>query len=199
MWTAEEQSLPDRPGRRYAIRADGRPLAFADALRLLGGDPAFRTYLSALLAAAPYRAFKWETPAVTVATLARPFEFVVLEAPGLPSAGDPSDFAEHFAALKAPAGVATFTNLGGDATLVSPAPAADRSAYGHLAAFVRGAPDAQKHALWQAVAAAMTRRVGVRPVWLSTAGMGVPWLHVRLDDRPKYYGHAAYRNAEWRG
>jgi hypothetical protein len=30
--------------------------------------------------------------------------------------------------------------------------------------------------------------------WLSTAGMGVPWLHVRLDDRPKDYGHRPYRN-----
>ncbi len=33
------------------------------------------------------------------------------------------------------------------------------------------------------------------PVWLSTAGAGVSWLHVRLDDRPKYYGHGPYRTA----
>ena len=26
-----------------------------------------------------------------------------------------------------------------------------------------------------------------RPVWLSTEGSGVPWLHVRMDSRPKYY------------
>jgi hypothetical protein len=31
------------------------------------------------------------------------------------------------------------------------------------------------------------------PEWLSTAGAGVSWLHVRLDDRPKYYGYAPYR------
>ncbi|MGI9175867.1 MAG: DUF6940 family protein [Rhodothermales bacterium] len=24
-------------------------------------------------------------------------------------------------------------------------------------------------------------------MWLSTAGGGVSWLHVRLDSRPKYY------------
>jgi hypothetical protein len=35
--------------------------------------------------------------------------------------------------------------------------------------------------------------MGEDRVWLSTAGAGVPWLHVRLDDAPKYYGHAAYR------
>ncbi|MFO1021395.1 MAG: hypothetical protein U0903_11970 [Planctomycetales bacterium] len=32
-----------------------------------------------------------------------------------------------------------------------------------------------------------------KPVWLSTAGAGVPWLHVHLDDQPKYYSHAPYR------
>lgn len=31
------------------------------------------------------------------------------------------------------------------------------------------------------------------PVWISTSGLGVPWLHVRIDDRPKYYQHAPYR------
>ena len=27
-------------------------------------------------------------------------------------------------------------------------------------------------------------------------GASVSWLHVRLDDRPKYYGYAQYRIAE---
>lgn len=33
------------------------------------------------------------------------------------------------------------------------------------------------------------------PFWLSTAGMGVSWLHVRLDERPKYYRFQEYRSA----
>jgi hypothetical protein len=65
--------------------------------------------------------------------------------------------------------------------------------YGHLAAFVRGAPAEQREALWRTVGDALSRRLGAKPVWLSTAGAGVSWLHVRLDDRPKYYGHAPYR------
>ncbi len=39
----------------------------------------------------------------------------------------------------------------------------------------------------------MTQRIGAMPVWLSTAGAGVSWLHVRLDTRPKYYHHGPYR------
>lgn len=128
----------------------------------------------------------------------QPFEFVTVRAGGFARA-DPSDFAEHF---RGPAGAATFHNLGGDALLVSPtgepvlAPGAARKGYGHLAAFCRNAPESQHEALWAAVGAAMQDpRVGDGPVWLSTEGSGVPWLHVRLDSRPKYYHHGPYRAA----
>ena len=67
------------------------------------------------------------------------------------------------------------------------------SVFAHLAAFVRGAPAQQRHVLWQRVADAMMRRLSGQPVWLSTAGAGVSWLHVRLDDRPKYYSFSEYR------
>lgn len=77
--------------------------------------------------------------------------------------------------------------------MVVPSPVADVAAYGHLAAFVRLARQDQRDALWRKVGEAMSKRVGARPVWLSTAGAGVSWLHVRLDDRPKYYGFEPYR------
>ncbi len=133
---------------------------------------------------------------MTAATISRPFEFVLLDSPGLARRPDAEAFAEHFRAGEA--GVVTFANLGGDAILVVPCPVAEPSAYGHLAAFVRGAPEPQQHALWRSVDEAMARRIGTKPVWLSTAGAGVSWLHVRLDDRPKYYGYGPYRQGEKR-
>ena len=116
---------------------------------------------------------------------------MLLDSPRLDRRPDTEAFAEHFAGAKT--GIATFSNLGGDAVMVVPCQLTEPSAYGHLAAFVRHAPEPQRHALWQAVGEAMVRRVGAEPVWLSTAGAGVSWLHVRLDDRPKYYGYAPYR------
>ncbi len=41
----------------------------------------------------------------------------------------------------------------------------------------------------------MLKRVSRKPVWLNTAGGGVAWLHVRLDDRPKYYGYQNYKSS----
>jgi hypothetical protein len=191
MWTAHGEELAAARGLRVAVARDGRPAAVADVVRAWQDDAGFRAVFNGLLADAPYSAFRWETPPVTADTLARPFEFVLLDSPGLARRPDAAAFAGHFAG--AAAGVATFPNLGGDAVLVVPCPLADPAAYGHLAAFVRHAPEAQRHALWRAVGRAMGRRVGAAPVWLSTAGAGVSWLHLRLDDRPKYYGFAAYR------
>lgn len=115
-------------------------------------------------------------------------------APPLKQRADPQSFAEHFANA-ADAGVVVFPNVGGDAVLIAPCPNASPSCYAHLAAFVRGAPEWQQQSLWRTVGEAAAARVGIKPVWLSTAGAGVAWVHVRLDDRPKYYGYDAYRRA----
>jgi hypothetical protein len=191
MWSTRSEKLPDVCGLRFAVDLNSRSASVADVLRGWQGDAGFRSEFNALLADAPFAAFRWETPAVTTATITRPFEFVILDSPGLARRPDPEAFAEHFSS--AVAGVAIFPNLGGDAIMVVPCPVAESSAYGHLAAFVRFAPEEQQHTLWQSVGEAMVRRVGHKPVWLSTAGAGVSWLHVRLDDRPKYYGFAPYR------
>lgn len=49
--------------------------------------------------------------------------------------------------------------------------------------------------LWRCVAETMLRRLSGRPLWLSTAGAGVAWLHVRVDPVPKYYAYPPYRVA----
>jgi hypothetical protein len=191
-WAFHSEQLPQGRGVRLTIQTDAKRATFADFLRGLKDDATFRAQLTGQLAGVPFGAFRWETPAVTTATLGQAMEFVVLDSPGLVRQPEPEAFAEHFSAAAAN-GVVTFANLGGDAVLVVPTPLGPPSAYGHLAAFVREAPEPQRDALWQAVGQAMARRVSTKPVWLSTAGAGVSWLHVRLDDRPKYYGHAPYR------
>ena len=191
VWSARSEALTGARGLRFAVDVDSRPATFAEVLRGWQGDADFRAVFNALLADAPYTAFRWETPAVTTATLVQPFEFVLLDSPALAQPPDPEAFAAHFRG--ADAGVAVFPNLGADAVLIVPCPVAETSAYAHLAAFARLGPEQQRHAFWQSVGEATARRVGTKPVWLSTAGAGVAWLHVRLDDRPKYYGFGPYR------
>ncbi len=192
MWSFRCEELRGKRGRHFTVDLDSQPASFADVLRGWQDDTGFRSMFNAQLADTPYSAFRWETPSVTDATVIRPFEFVVLDSPGLARRPDPEAFTDHFGAVSED-GVVVFPNLGRDAVMVVPCPLTSTSAYGHLAAFVREAPETQTHALWRSVGEAMGRRVGAKPVWLSTAGGGVSWLHVRLDDRPKYYGHRPFR------
>lgn len=194
MWAIRSEQLDVGQGQRYAVELDARSATFAEVIRGWREDAAFRSMFNDSLARSPFAAFRWETPSVTGATAPRPFEFVLLDSPGLAKFPDPEAFAEHFLDA-ADATVVVSPKLGGDAILVVPLPITAASSYGHIAAFVRCAPDVQCQALWRSVGEAMTRRIGVKPVWLSTAGAGVSWLHVRLDDRPKYYGFAPYKQA----
>lgn len=137
MWSARIEELADARGLRFAVALDARPATFAEVIRAWQGDASFRSQFNALLADAPCSAFRWETPPVTTGTLSRPFEFVLLDSPGLARRPDPEAFAEHFGGGET--GVVAFPNLGRDAVMVVPCPVAAPSAYGHLAAFVRHA------------------------------------------------------------
>lgn len=192
MWSSRSKELTETRGLHFFVELDAKPAPFADVLSGWQSEAMFRSMFNDWLAHSPFSAFRWETPPVTSATLSRPFEFVLLDSPRLARHPDPEAFAEHFHGSPETT-VIEFPNLGGDAILIVPCLETVPSAYGHLAAFVREAPEPQRHALWRLVGEAMARRVSPKPVWLSTAGAGVSWLHVRLDDRPKYYGFGPYR------
>jgi hypothetical protein len=102
--------------------------------------------------------------------------------------------------------VAVFDNLGRNATLIAPKPINNNNGndanendnnnndhfYVHLARFCRNAsPPEQISEFWKTVASEYLWRLNnnnnKRPIWLSTSGMGIAWLHVRLDLVPKYY------------
>jgi len=192
MWEKQMEWLRPNRVQRFRITKSQNTLCWEEVLAGWRSDPEFRSFFSKILANSPFPAYRWETPRLTSSTLHEDFEFVLLRCDGLDRPVDPVAFKEHFSAKT---DVVSFPNLGRNAIMVVPCPVADWSGHGHLASFVRGAPESQVQQLWHCVAKTMDQRLSDRPVWLSTAGMGVSWLHVRLDDRPKYYGHAPYREA----
>ncbi len=171
------------------------PLTRGEVLDRWAVDPAFACSFSGAIAAASFAALYFETPSLTTDTLGLPFECVLID--GAPLAAARADPAPFRAQLKSPDAVVTFENLGGDALLVAPT-SAEGVDCAHLAAFLRTAGDDQVAALWRAVALAVRSVVGSAPRWVSTAGLGVSWLHVRIDTTPKYYRHRPYRTADTR-
>jgi len=191
MWRLNETGIGAGMHQWRLTSGSGAAISFGAVLRDWAASESFRRHWLDWLRALPLDACVWECPPVTAASLSRPFECVFLSSPslaGLPP--EPEVFAEHF---RPDHGVVTFANLGGDAVLVAPCPAGDDRDFSHLVQFVRTAASGQQEALWKSVGDAMTARVGTDPAWLSTAGHGVAWLHVRLDSAPKYYRYDAYR------
>lgn len=196
MYQASQETLFSGRVSRFEIHTSGTRLSYADVLELWQTSETFREFFLSLLVESPYAAFRRETPPIATGSTDRLFEFALVESPRLDRAPERDVFSEHFSPECPDENVFTFDNLRGDAGLVVPCPQADDSAYVHLASFVRNAPGSQQHALWQAVGRAVKERLSQRPLWLSTAGGGVAWLHVRLDSRPKYYSYEPYKTVK---
>jgi hypothetical protein len=176
------------------VDAGSQPVTRGAFVRALASDPEVRTELDRCIADAPFQALFFEMPPLTHGRLDAAARFVLVEARSLlRMLPDPHAFAEH---LRGPGpAVRSFSNLSGDSLLVAPRDDGPPATYVHLAAFCRDAPPEQRDLLWRVVAEETLERVEHRdaPLWVSTSGLGVGWLHVRLDARPKYYSHRPYR------
>jgi hypothetical protein len=190
-WSVQRRSL-DSSTVKVTISGEA-PLDVSDVIQLWRSNESFRSFFTECVRDSGFDAFFWETPPVTLSSLEQPFEFVVVEGGSLGRLRpDPQPFSEHFSNRSSPS-VLCFPNLGGDATLIVPVPiTSDHSSYTHFGTFLRTAPRQQIDFFWQTVGTAMQQQISTSPTWLSTAGMGVSWLHLRLDSRPKYYRHRPY-------
>jgi hypothetical protein len=187
-WSFLQTPLTPR-GTRVSLGS----VSFEEWLVALQTETDFRQRFNSLLAEQPYRAFRWELPQLTTSRLMQPFECVILDDQSLDRPADRESFAEHFSTAAEDESVLAFPNLGGDAILIVPMPVAEDTAYPHLAAFTRLAPETQIDAFWERVATLVLDRLQETSLWLSTAGAGVAWLHLRIDQRPKYFAYQPYR------
>lgn len=199
---------------RALLRNDQRPVSVQVWAELLSqttsdSDPVLAGLLRTIRSA-PYKAVFFETPPVTSGTLKQQtMEFVLMDAPKLHTAAsehpDPHAFAQQFLQQNSHTNVVAFENLGGDARLIAPKPppAIEKKKsekmlrrYAHLSNFCREAPAEQVAAVWRLAAQEYLQRVQQqqsRPVWFSTSGLGIYWLHFRLDSVPKYYTYLPYK------
>ncbi|MEM7283717.1 MAG: hypothetical protein AAF438_19050 [Pseudomonadota bacterium] len=187
----EEHELLSESVIRYRLFQDKDSLTNAQVFDLWETKKTFVLFYASLLRSVPFTVFRWETPGLTAGLADEGFEFVIVYAPEIDVPASQREFAEYF---KTSSSVVTFPNLGNDALLVVPVPESTKDSFSHLAQFTRSASDEENVALWRQVGVTMKDRLSDKPVWLNTAGGGVPWLHVRLDDRPKYYRHAPYKS-----
>ena len=183
-----------------AHRAE-KPLTWREVIELWRTSEAFRdVFLESLNAewCDMCEDYLWECAPVSSNWLDTTYEHVVQDR-GAACGGardGPEVFREHFQAARANGSeVAVFSNLGGDAVLVAPVPNArglQMDAGACVRDFAKGAPRRVKHDVLRALGEAVHEGVSDAPLWISTNGAGVAWLHIRLDSRPKYYAYRPY-------
>ncbi len=79
MWISHHDTLValvDGHMIRVAIANGQDPLTYAEVIQLWQSNPGFCSFFRCLLADCPFRAFRWETPPLTLAIAHRLFEFV---------------------------------------------------------------------------------------------------------------------------
>lgn len=194
MWTSCVETLEAKPTQKISIFREKHQLTYSEVIELWQHNNAFNSFFNSLLAEAPFSAYFWETPPINLSKIDRAFEFVLVDSPQLARVkANFSSFRQYFQSVPASTEVITFPNLGNDALLVVPCPVTEESVYPHLGAFVRNAPQLQQQALWQTVGKAIEENLNNQPTWVSTSGLGVYWLHIRLDSYPKYYSFKPYK------
>ena len=195
MWKSKRKLIENDRIHKISIFKGDKQVTYLEAIELWQQNESFRTFFISLLADTPMAAYFWETPPISQ-SIDREFEFVLIDSPKLADVEpDPSDFRQHFES--ATEEVVTFPNLGNDALLVVPCPITNIPESTHLANFLREAPESQQHLLWKTVGRSLQQKLDEQQfIWVSTSGLEVHWLHVRLDSRPKYYTYKPYKSLD---
>ena len=175
----------------YSLLCDESELTWREVLSLWLKDPEFGRFYLGFLADVPFEAYFWEHPPITLSELDKGYEVSFYDSPAL--AGKRADSRRFASFFKPDSPVVSFLNLGGDARLIVPCPQTSEDAFTHLARFVRVAPEAQGLALMRLLGKTLQEEVSDKKIYLRTSGLGVFWLHIRLDERPKYYQSRRYR------
>jgi hypothetical protein len=153
-------------------------------------------------------AYFWECIPTSQKSINKKFEFVVTKSEALNNiTQDSKPFAEHLAKLDAyKDSFVSFPNKNKDAVLVIPASITrkwesggktEMFDYKNISQFTKNAPLKQQSKFWQEVANRLSEKLEDGAThWLSTHGLGVPYLHVRIDNQPKYYSFEEYKTQQ---
>jgi len=191
MWKVIEINTKKPGCLKFRIQQENSFMSNRQFLHLLKEDQKFISFYTGFLRDCQFEAFFWENKPVAHTNINKTYECSLVNSSILAGVvPNQQAFSSLFTGKKQ---VVSFPNLGGDAILIAPCPVAKPDVYTHIGKFVREAPEDQILEFWKKTAAMMMVNIGDEPKWLSTSGLGVYWLHARIDTYPKYYQTEDYK------
>ena len=162
----------------YYATQRGNYMKWIDVINSLKGDmDTFKYKLIQVLMNIKYKAYFWECDRVI---LNKPFRFVIFNSKTLAKRKQDDDAFEGM--INCSRNVILFPSLSKDIHLVVPCLKCYSTDYTSLATFSRTAKIKQQYMFWKKVGQNIKEND-----WVSTSGLGVSWLHIRISKRPKYY------------
>lgn len=193
MWnTVELEST--KSNLKFSITEEGSTISNQQFLQLLENESSFRSFYNEFLIGLGYEAFFWENKPMMKSNLDAHYECNIINTDFL--SGKSPEVQTFRSYFKEGRQVVTFPNLGNDAQLIVPCPVEHNEGYAHIGAFIRQAPESQMQEFWQTVGKEMLNHIQNKLRWLSTSGLGVFWLHIRVDSYPKYYQTEEYKQID---
>jgi hypothetical protein len=190
------KNIINRNAIKYTVNSENGKLTYREFINILKvkDEDFLRKFRDELnRASAEFPAYFWECVPVSSNTIDKDFEFVLVKSDALNSIRqDYSSFQEHFRRGQNNQ-VVSFPSFSGD-TLIVPVPKG--TDYKNISKFAGNASLSQWNDLWQKVGEKMEENLinaGGAVRWLSTSGLGVYYLHVRIDKSPKYYSYDEYK------
>jgi len=179
---------------KIQLLENGSYMTFSQVIDGWQDSPDFRKFYWQTLIELGGEGCFWEHPRLNRETVDLPYECVITRTKSFTAfAADQRPFDAVFDRQNT---ISCFINLSGSAWLIVPNPVDDEAVdCRDLVSFCRSAPNELLHDFWTTIGEEMAKAIatGSDFQYLSTHGLGVLWLHVRMERRPKYYHHQAYK------
>ncbi len=177
----------------FQILENQELLSFFEVIDRWGNVEEFTSFYIQTINELGWEGIYWEHPPIRREWGNQPYQCWLKESKSLPNLKINDKAFE--AKLKYSDWLADFYSLGKDARLVVPTKKTEKEHYGHLSSVLKKAPTEQKLKLFQRLAKVLKEELeSGKTIWLNTSGLGVIWLHLRLDTRPKYKKNSEYRS-----
>ena len=179
---------------KYKIHIQGNPISLHTFIVYAKFERFLKDYIS-LLRLIDYDEYFWEHPKLNSTSWMSEYEVSIVESKRLNVVKpNPHPFSQYF---KGDDVIVTFKNRGGNALLVVPEPDnMSISDFSTISRFIKNADSDLSIKFFKAVFREWHQNFknDTNYSYLSTHGLGVHWLHVRIDKKPKYYHTIDYRD-----
>lgn len=170
------------------VYVNHKNISFNNAMNYLQHNKKFRNKFINVLKNTQFDAYFLE-----IAPSNKPFEFTLVNAPILKNIQpDRNPFKNKLNKCKNK-NIISFMNLSKTSKLIVPCPISNEKAYTHIANFIKYAPKKQIHLFLKQIPIQVKLfKKKYKIVWVNTHGLGVHWIHLRIDSKPKYYKTQKY-------